>query len=711
VLVLTTFFLMGVGSLSSQTQNVGIGTSTPDGSALLELFSTSKGLLITRVTTAQRDAIVLPATALLIYNTDINEYEYNVGTPTSPIWRRLVSITRTSTDSDFWTIRGNSNIDPTSNFLGTITDQPLLVRTNNTLRLTVATTGEVITENQVRINSGGISLLGAASPIELNASSGAANDVLVSSGTGATPNWSNTLTFQGVTTTSLAVTGQASFSGPVTITGPSLLISSTTATTIDGRLTINDTTTITGPTTFTLLPSMPLDRGNILVGNDQNIAAPVAPGTENSVLTVRSGMPVWDDSLSTLTLNNTMMNGTTVITGTLIMPLKKDNIFVGDVNDQARMVAPGGEGDILGIRNGTPTWYSLANVVDSAAWLVGGNPAPVSPILGNRATTGMVDLDIRAGNSTLLFLEGATNEINVRGVLNLDGPSIELRMNNVPGALGSVLVSQGPGTTPKWSGALIVNDSSVFINAPSFSTSTSTQTSIAGSLTVTGPALFTDSTAFRLLPTFPLKRGYMLVGSDQDIAVPLAPGFNSASLIIMGGEPTWVLPTDGPYWSLSGNTAIPGGSYLGTTDANDVRIATNATTRMIVAQGTGTITMTSLSGAPIPTPMVADDGVVVADASGTLTKRTTAVILAALGLFAGHYRNSGSSTEFTVVISLPVGAVLDPQASITVTPEASSSVSVTPFVIAGSRTATAFSISFPGGLQPGESINWLVKNP
>jgi hypothetical protein len=109
--------------------------------------------------------------------------------------------------------------------------------------------------------------------------------------------------------------------------------------------------------------------------------------------------------------------------------------------------------------------------------------------------------------------------------------------------------------------------------------------------------------------------------------------------------------------------------------------------------------------------MVADDGVVVADASGMLTKRTSAVILAALGLFAGHYRNTGSSTEFTVVITLPVGAVLDPQASITVTPEASSSVSVTPFVIAGSRTTTAFSISFPGGLQPGESINWLVKNP
>ena len=51
---------------------VGIGTSTPNAAALLDVSSTAKGLLPPRMTTAQRDAIAPAATAagLLIYNLD-----------------------------------------------------------------------------------------------------------------------------------------------------------------------------------------------------------------------------------------------------------------------------------------------------------------------------------------------------------------------------------------------------------------------------------------------------------------------------------------------------------------------------------------------------------------------------------------------------------------------------------------------------------------
>src|SRR5262245_39145076 len=50
--------------------SAGIGTTTPVGSALLEMKSTKKGMLIPRMTKAQRDLIAAPATALLIYQTD-----------------------------------------------------------------------------------------------------------------------------------------------------------------------------------------------------------------------------------------------------------------------------------------------------------------------------------------------------------------------------------------------------------------------------------------------------------------------------------------------------------------------------------------------------------------------------------------------------------------------------------------------------------------
>jgi hypothetical protein len=51
------------------SQGVGIGTSTPDPTAKLEISSTTQGTLITRMTSVQRDAIVSPAEGLLIFNT------------------------------------------------------------------------------------------------------------------------------------------------------------------------------------------------------------------------------------------------------------------------------------------------------------------------------------------------------------------------------------------------------------------------------------------------------------------------------------------------------------------------------------------------------------------------------------------------------------------------------------------------------------------
>jgi collagen type VII alpha len=57
-------------------QNVGIGTTTPNNSAILDLTATNKGLLIPRMTTAQRVAIVSPATGLLVYDTDFDQFWY-----------------------------------------------------------------------------------------------------------------------------------------------------------------------------------------------------------------------------------------------------------------------------------------------------------------------------------------------------------------------------------------------------------------------------------------------------------------------------------------------------------------------------------------------------------------------------------------------------------------------------------------------------------
>jgi len=66
------------------TQNVGIGTSTPNNSALLEVNSTIKGFLPPRMIAAQRNAIASPVAGLIIYcidcGTNGGEPEYYNGT-------------------------------------------------------------------------------------------------------------------------------------------------------------------------------------------------------------------------------------------------------------------------------------------------------------------------------------------------------------------------------------------------------------------------------------------------------------------------------------------------------------------------------------------------------------------------------------------------------------------------------------------------------
>ncbi len=108
---------------------VGIGTTNPDSASLLDINSTDKGILIPRVDIIDLstiDPVTGGATeSLLVYNTNtttgVGFYYWNGS--------RWLGIT--GNNSLDWSIRGNSQTDPSTNFLGTIDNTDFVIRTNN----------------------------------------------------------------------------------------------------------------------------------------------------------------------------------------------------------------------------------------------------------------------------------------------------------------------------------------------------------------------------------------------------------------------------------------------------------------------------------------------------------------------------------------------------------------------------------------------------
>lgn len=81
-------FAMCVSHLSSTAQVAANKTGNfPDPSAIMDVSGDDGGMLIPRMTLVERDAIVDPATSLMIYQTDIDAgFYYNSGTASLPIW-------------------------------------------------------------------------------------------------------------------------------------------------------------------------------------------------------------------------------------------------------------------------------------------------------------------------------------------------------------------------------------------------------------------------------------------------------------------------------------------------------------------------------------------------------------------------------------------------------------------------------------------------
>lgn len=104
LLIASSMLLLIAAANKVSAQSVAINSSgtAADTSALLDLTSTAKGILVPRMNQTQRNAIYQPAAGLLIYQTDNTPgFYYNSGTSGSPAWTSMIVANATTQGNTF----------------------------------------------------------------------------------------------------------------------------------------------------------------------------------------------------------------------------------------------------------------------------------------------------------------------------------------------------------------------------------------------------------------------------------------------------------------------------------------------------------------------------------------------------------------------------------------------------------------------------------
>ena len=145
--ILTCLGFFALMNVSAQSPGISINSdgSNADGSAILDVKSSSKGFLMPRMTEAQKNAVSNPASGLMIFQTDGESgfYFYD-GTA----WSNL-------SKSEGWAFDGNSGTSSGTDFIGTTDAQDLDFRTDNVNRMRLTQSGQIEV-----LNTGGSVFIG-----------------------------------------------------------------------------------------------------------------------------------------------------------------------------------------------------------------------------------------------------------------------------------------------------------------------------------------------------------------------------------------------------------------------------------------------------------------------------------------------------------------------------------------------------------------------
>jgi hypothetical protein len=159
------FTAMAVGTALAQN-NVGINTPSPDVSAALDISSTSKGLLIPRMTQSERNGISTPATGLMIFQTDNTPgFYYNGGTPASPSWQAVAGVSTVSSDVNIY---GNGVAGALTVAAGNTLDWTTAAANNHAQFSSITINGTLLVPSGTKLRCSGAVTFGVAGKIQVS---------------------------------------------------------------------------------------------------------------------------------------------------------------------------------------------------------------------------------------------------------------------------------------------------------------------------------------------------------------------------------------------------------------------------------------------------------------------------------------------------------------------------------------------------------------
>ena len=566
-------------------QNIAInGTGNlPDTSAMLDISSTNKGFLAPRMTTAQQNAIPLPAKGLLLFNTTDNIFRVNTGTPLAPVWTSLSTGTGATTN--------------------------ILTSSVNTLTNTtngVAATAPVINSNTLTLT--GTNLVSAVNGIASASTdlSTLTNDRWKLTGnTGTTPgtNFLGTLDntdfiFKTNNVEALRLTGTRRLLG-LNVTNPIYRIQVEDPGGPDADI----ATRMYNTSNLGYFPSMQLQ---VAAGTK---AAPL-PVVNNTIL---GGLhfagydgSAFNDVLATGIIVKTTQNWNTTSHGSYMAFKTIANNTVAEA-ERIRIDQNG----FFGIGTASPTELLHVNGKARIATLSAGAAADEVVTASATGVLNKLPLATLLNGAAVLSLNGLTGSSQTFAV-GTAGNDVGFASS------GSTHTFNFPTASASRRGVLSAADWTTFNNKQAAISGTNNRVTVASN-TVDISNAYTGQTSLTTLGTIgtgtwnataigatyggtgqtAVVRGDLLFGSAANTWSRLPVGTNGHILTLAGGVPTWAAApvAAGSGWNTNGNTVTDGVHFLGSTNNVALRIKTNNTERMVIDNagnvGIGTTTPTS----------------------------------------------------------------------------------------------------------------------